>query len=193
MIVGTIVAAGGYLAASVLIPSGDSRFTHDGWQLLNGIAIGGDILIVLGLPAILAIQGRRAAKLTLVGYVGLFLALVMLNIGEGVIEAFIKPYLATHGGMPTQTPSGFGVYETIALLGLLVGLICLGIAVIRARVVPIWVGIVFIAAPLVSFLGLSGALAELSDYLAFTAMFTMGVYAIRPASIDAPAPVPALA
>ncbi|WP_248959690.1 hypothetical protein [Sphaerisporangium perillae] len=147
---------------------------------------------MLGLPAILAVQGRRAAKLTLVGYVGLFLALVMLNIGEGVIEAFVKPYLVTHGGIPSTPPSGYGIYETIALLGLLIGLICLGIAVIRARVVPIWVGILFIASPLVNFLGLSGALALLSDYLAFIAMFTMGVYAIRPASVDAPDPVPAL-
>jgi hypothetical protein len=29
---------------------------------------------------------------------------VMLNIGEGVLEAFLKPYLATHGGIPAGEP-----------------------------------------------------------------------------------------
>ncbi|MGZ4436417.1 MAG: hypothetical protein ACXVW6_02180 [Nocardioidaceae bacterium] len=193
MIVGTIVASAGYLTANTLIPGGDGRFTQHGWQMVNGIALGGDLLVVLGLPAILTVQGRRAARLTLVGYVGLFMALVMLNIGEGVIEAFVKPYLATHGGIPTSAPTGYGVYETIALIGMLVGLICLGIAVIRARTVPIWVGILFIVAPLVSFLGLGGALAELSDYLCFIALFTMGVRAVRPAAAGASEPLPALA
>jgi hypothetical protein len=193
LIAGTVVGAAGYLAANILIPGGDGRFTQHGWQLLNGIAIGGDILIVLGLPAILAVQGRRYFKLTLVGYVGLFLALVMLNIGEGVIEAFVKPYLATHGGIPDNPPAGFGIFETIALVGLLVGPICLGVALIRSRAVPAWVGILLIVSPVVGFLGLGGALAELSDYLAFIAMFTIGVYAVRPASAATPGPVPATA
>jgi hypothetical protein len=190
LITGTIVAAAGYLAANILIPGGDGRFTHHGWQLLNGIAIGGDVLIVLGLPAILAVQGRRAARLTLVGYIGLFVALVMLNIGEGVIEAFVKPYLATHGGIPKNTPLGFAIFEQFALVGLLIGPTCLGIAVIRARAVPIWVGILFIASTLVGVVGLGGALAELSDYLAFIALFTIGLAVVRP-SVDARAPLPA--
>jgi hypothetical protein len=63
------------------------------------------------------------------------------NIGEGVIEAFVKPYLATHGGIPANTPH-------------------------------------------------AGALAELSDYLAFIALFTIGLAVVRP-SVDAPAPLPA--
>src|SRR5258706_1305436 len=63
LIVGTIVAAAGYLAANTLIPDGDARFTHHGWQLLNSIAIGSYLLIVLGLPAILTVHGLPAAKL----------------------------------------------------------------------------------------------------------------------------------
>lgn len=189
MIVGTVLATAGYLAANTLIPGGEARFTHPGWQLLNGVALAGDLLVVLGLPAVLAVQGRRAPRLTLVGYVGLYLALTMLNIGEGVIETFVKPYLATHGGIPTTTPSGFGVFENIALLGMLVGLVCLGIAVIRARVVPVWVGVALLVSPFVAFLGLPGALAEASDYLAFAALFTFGLHAVRPT--PEPSPVPA--
>jgi hypothetical protein len=60
---------------------------------------------------------------------------------RGRIEAFVKPYLATHGGIPANTPH-------------------------------------------------AGALAELSDYLAFIALFTIGLAVVRP-SVDAPAPLPA--
>jgi hypothetical protein len=40
---------------------------------------------------------------------------------------------------------------------------------------------------------LTGALAEISDYLAFITIFTMGMYTIRPAPVPAPQPGPALA
>jgi hypothetical protein len=81
LITGTIVAAAAYLAAGTLVHGhGDARYTSSLWTPLNGIAVVGNILIVLGLPVILAGQGKRAARLTLVGYTGLYAALVMLNI-----------------------------------------------------------------------------------------------------------------
>lgn len=180
LITGTIVAAMAYLAAGTLIHGhGDARYTSSLWTPLNGIAVAGNILIVLGLPVILAGQGKRAARLTLAGYLGLFAALVMLNVSEGCIEAFVKPYLARNGGVPANPPTGWAVFEDIALVCLVVGLICLGIAVIRARVFPRWVGALLIASPLVAFLGLPGPLAELSDYLAFIALAAIGLQVVR--------------
>jgi hypothetical protein len=103
----------------------------------------------------------------------------MLNISEGCLEAFVKPYLATHGGIPSNPPGGFAVFEDVALVFLLAGLICLGIAVIRARVFPRWIGALFIASPFTSVLGLPGPLAELSDYLAFIALAVIGWQAAK--------------
>ena len=178
LVVGTLAAAGGYIAAGS-IDRGPARFTSPSWGLLNGIAIAGDIIVALGLPVILTCHGRRFPRLTLIGYVGMFVALVMLNIGEGCIEAFVKPYLATHGGVPASAPAGLGIYEDFALIFLAAGLICLGIAVIRARVFPRWAGVLLIASLPAGFLGLPGPLAELSDYLAFAAVFAMGLQVIR--------------
>ena len=62
---------------------------------------------------------------------------------------------------------------------LLAGPICLGIAVIRARVFPRWVGALFIVSPFVAFLGLPGPLAELSHYLAFIALAAIGWQAVK--------------
>lgn len=80
----------------------------------------------------------------------------------------------------------------VRLVFLLVGLICLGIAVIRARVFPRWIGALFIVSPFVSVLGLPGPLAELSDYLAFIALVTIGLQVVRTQTqSDVPARLPA--
>ena len=71
------------------------------------------------------------------------------------------------------------IFEDIALVFLLIGLICLGIAVIRARIFPRWAGALFIVSPFLSVLGLPGPLAELSDYLAFIALATIGLQVLR--------------
>jgi hypothetical protein len=198
LIIGTLVAAGGYLAAGTIVPGGgDARYTSSLWAPLNTIAIAGDIIIVLGLPVILTAQGRRSPRLTLVGYAGLLATLIMLNIGEGCLEAFVKPYLVRHGGIPAHDPTALAVFEDAALLLLVAGLICLGIAVIRARVFPRWAGVLLIASVPAAFLGLPGPLALLSDYLAFAALFTIGVQLVRTeprhrAGALAPAETPAV-
>jgi hypothetical protein len=194
LVAGGPLAIAGYLVAGLVAGDGDAHFTHPHWSLLYSIALAGSLLTVLGLPAILAAQGGRSPRLTLVGYVGLFAALVMLNIGEGVIEGFIKPYLATHGGIPDPLPNGFDAFDGVGLLGILVGLPCLGAAILRAKVLPRWVGVLIIVSAPVSFVasGLPGPLALLGDYCAYVALMAIGWHvARRPA--PAATPIPALA
>jgi hypothetical protein len=173
---GTLAIAGYASAATFAGSSGTKRFTSPLWMPLNGIAIAGSIICVLGLPAILAHHGTRAPRLTLTGYIGTLLTVIMLNIGEGATETFVKPYLATHGGISGATSgTGWGVYFLIAFVSLFVGLISLGIAVIRAKVSPWWVGALFIASAPLSFVQvLPGPLALLGDYLAFIGLIGIG-------------------
>ncbi|MGW5668937.1 hypothetical protein [Micromonospora sp. NPDC003776] len=179
LIVGTIVAGAGYLAANLLAPgSGDDVFRYRLWPLFEGIALIGDVVIALGLPVILTFAGR-APKLHIVGYAGIFAALVMLNVGEGTTEAFVKPYLAAHGGIPAQEPSGFAAFEGAALLALVVGSICLGVAMLRARTLPRWIGVAMIASCLLGALGLPGAWFLLPDGVFFAALFAIGTFAVR--------------
>jgi hypothetical protein len=179
LIAGAVLGTAGYLAANSLAPgSGDEVYRYHLWPLFEGTALAGDILVVLGLPALLLFAGR-ARKLHLVGYAGMLIAMVMLNIGEGTTEAFVKPYLVTHGGIPAQGPAGFAVFEGIALVPLLAGVICLGIAVLRARTLPRWIGVAFILSAISGVAGLPGAWSLTSDYVLFAALFTVGSYAVR--------------
>jgi len=185
LILGGVLSIAGFLAASTFIGSsgdtGDARFSDPLWPTLNAIAIAGAIITLLGLPAILAYHGDRFPRLTLVGYVGLFVPLVMLNVGESTTEAFIKPYLVHHGGVPTNLPNGFEPFMGVALLFLVVGVVCLGIAVIRARVFPRWVGALLIACVPLSAAGggLPGPLALIGDYMAFAALIAIGLQVVR--------------
>jgi hypothetical protein len=192
---GTLAIAGYASAATFAGSSGNKRFTSPLWMPLNGIAIAGSILCLLGLPAILALHGTRAPRLTLIGYVGSLLTVLRLNIGEGTTETFVKPYLATHGGLSHATSgTGWNVYFLIAFLSLFAGLISLGIAVIRARVCPWWVGALLIASAPLSFVqALPGPLALLGDYLAFSGFIAIGCKAVAaPRPDHAPSLMPSL-
>jgi hypothetical protein len=103
----------------------------------------------------------------------------------------VKPYLARHGGIPTSDVPGLSAFEIPALLVMLAGMVCLGIAVLRARTLPRWVGALFIVVPFLGAAGLQGAGSLLPDYLLFVALFSVGVTQVRHA--QAPQPVAAVA
>jgi hypothetical protein len=184
LMAGCGIAAAGFLAIGFGIGGpGGNRYTDPLWQPLYGVLLAGSILVVLGFPAILAVHGQSSRRLTLIGYVGLFAPMVMLNVAETTIEAFVNPYLARHGGVPAETPAGLNAFEAAALLLLIVGSVCLAVAVFRGRVVPRWVGVALIGSVLLAFaLPHTGPMAFFSDYCVLAALFRFGLAAARPAS-----------
>jgi hypothetical protein len=189
LVAGGALAIAGYLLAGTLTGgSGDVHFTDPLWQPLYGIALAGNLLVILGFPAVLIAQDGRLPRLTLVGYAGTLAALLMLNLGEGVIEGFVKPYLVTHGGIPKTEPAGFVAWQIVALLCAFAGLICLGVAVLRARILPRWVGALLIAAAPLSFAvsGLPGPLAELGDDCLMVALIAIGLHVRAPSPTRRP-------
>lgn len=175
LIAGSVVATAGYASAFAVNGNGDERFAGPSWAALYTIALLGNVLVLLGLPAIVHAQSGRAAVLTRIGYAGVFVPLAILNIGEGTIEGFVKPYLAQHGGIPADDVPGLVAFEAPALLAMLVGMVCLGIAVLRAHTLPRWVGVLFIVVPFLGAAGLQGAISLLPDYLLFLGLFTVGI------------------
>ncbi|HSP36659.1 MAG TPA: hypothetical protein VLR26_02790 [Frankiaceae bacterium] len=183
LMTGCVLAALGFLAISLAVRgSGDARFTDPLWQPLYGIALAGNILVVLGLPAVLVTHSCGSRRLTLVGYVGVLAPMVMLNVSETTIEAFVKPYLARHGGVPGTDPAGLAAFEGLALLLLIVGCVCLAAAVFRAHILPRWVGVALLASVLLAFALHGDVTAFLSDYCFFAALFRFGLAAARPAN-----------
>lgn len=175
LLIGSVLAIAGYAAANAFAgTSGDARFTNPLFVPFYSVALAGNLFLVLGLPAILVAHGKRAHRLTTLGYAGTLLTIVMLDIGEGTTEAFIKPYLAAHGGIPSVGPAGFEAFLDVGMVFILIGLVSLGVAVIRARVFPRWVGVLLILAVPLGVVPLPGPLFQLGDYLAFVALGVIG-------------------
>jgi hypothetical protein len=181
LMAGCVLATLGFLGVSLAMHGSADRWPTDPlWQPMYGVALAGNLLVVLGLPAILVVHGRASRRLTLVGYVGVFAPLAMLNVAETTIEAFIKPYLATHGGVPDDIPAGLTAFEAVALVAFIAGAICLAVAVFRARVLPVWVGVAVLLSLVGAFLLHGGPLGFVSDYVLFAALFCFGLRAARP-------------
>jgi len=180
LVAGCVLATLGFLGVSLTMHGPESAWPTDPlWQPMYGVALAGNLLVVLGLPAILAVHGSAARRLTLVGYVGIFAPLAMLNVAETTIEAFVKPYLATHGGFPDETPAGLNAFETVALVLLIVGAVCLAVAVFRARVLPVWVGVAVLLSVVCAFFLHGGPVVFVSDHVLFAALFWIGLRAVR--------------
>jgi hypothetical protein len=180
LVLGCLVAAGGYLAVGLLVHGDQQAQLLDPlWTPLQSVAIAGDLLAILGLPVALGAQFGRFRVLTVVGVAGTYGALTMLNVADGVVEAYVEPYLALHGGVPADPPVGWGWFENVALVLMLVGLIGLGLAVILERRFPWPAGVLLMVSPISSFLGLPGALALLSDYCCYAGLVIIGVQVVR--------------
>lgn len=191
LITGSVVAAAGYATAFAANGNGDQRFAGSSWVALYTIALLGNVLVLLGLPAVVHAQAGHAPVLTRIGYAGLFVPLTILNLGEGTIEGFVKPYLAKHGGIPADDLPGLIWFEAPALLVMLAGMVCLGIAVLRAGTLPRWVGVLFLVVPFLGAAGMQGATSLLPDYLLFLALFTVGIIQLQ--ATRTPQPTPAIA
>jgi hypothetical protein len=137
---GIVLLLGGVLSiigALLQIPSAPGTPL---WIPSTWLALGGSLLILLGWPGLYLKQADKAGRLGLLGFVLSFVALLIVGIGFGTIDAFVSQVLAVEETMPALL--GF---ELLGGLLLVVGPLLFGIATLRARVFPRWVAIILIA------------------------------------------------
>jgi len=143
------VAAGVLLAAGGIIHLADdpALLATNSWAIANYLILGSVIVGLLGIFGLYARQVEEAGLLGLVGFLMLFVALVLFA-GLAFFEAFFVPVLAAEAPeFLFAEEISFGVLETIIPLGGLlqsIGGLLFGIAIIRAGILPRWAAIVFI-------------------------------------------------
>jgi hypothetical protein len=136
-----------------------------------------DLLILLLIPAVLylgEVAGARRSRLAAMGTVIAFVG----SLGAGYLfAADILIYLASRAEDRAAAIDLLSAYESfgvvvlvtvLAVLGTTVGLILLGIALIRARTVPVWAGAAVAAAPVLSIVGEASGVAAVA-----TAAYTL--------------------
>jgi hypothetical protein len=108
-------------------------------------------------------QAEKAGRLGLVGFIVSYVGLMVLEVGTGLLYAFIPPMLASNpatqflvnqpkgGGFEGQMGAAFLVFFLIGLLGSNIGGLLYGIATWRARVFPRTAAILIFGGVIVGF------------------------------------------
>ena len=101
----------------------------------------GLLLVLIGLPGLYLGQAGQVGWLGLIGFILTFLAGLILGVG-GTISGFVLPWLATNAPK-LATGQGASALSVLCIVTNLVdnvGIVLLGLATMRAGVLPGWVG-----------------------------------------------------
>ncbi len=107
----------------------------------------GALLVIVGLPGLYARQAERAGVLGLIGFVMTFVGLLFADVVMTANFAFIMPKIAATSEGRALIESGLPDPGFMMLIFpmILIGLLLLGISIMRAKVLPRWIGLLFIA------------------------------------------------
>ncbi len=185
LVLGSVLAVGG---AVLGIFSSDPTSTITGIGAI--IAFVGATVGILGMPGMYAKQAQRAGVLGLIGTTLLVCYFLILGIFGNALNALILPFIAAHTPLLAKTePPALGIfYQLGGLLGV-VGGILLGIATIRAAILPRWAGVVLMVGVVIQFVGdfLRSPLANLGFLLVMIALAWLGLSVISLSSRATPA------
>lgn len=122
------------------------------WAIVHYLIAVHHLLVVVGLVGVYLVQAEQAGRLGLIGFVAALLANAYW-VGGAIDEALFYPYLAAQQATPTPPLELFdlagplGAYLLLILAALVVwdlGTILLGLAIVRAGVLPRWGGLLLI-------------------------------------------------
>lgn len=152
----------------------------------------GAMLIALGLPGMYTRQAGRIGILGLIGFTCTFF-FVLIGMASEVILAFVFPFIAAHGLLNSGPPPvGLLVFFSVGDLLALVGGILLGLAIMRAAVLPRWAGVLLIVGGLLyavgSVLRLPIAEVGLILFAAGLAWLAVGMLSKQPTTVEASLP-----
>lgn len=147
LFVGTTLSALGFLLKPE-VGRGLNLYFNPLYRPSSLITFSGAILMLMGLPGMYAYQADQVGKFGLITFIIAFIGLMILEIGTGLLYAFVPPLLASNpatqflvnnpkgGGFEGQLGVAFLIYFLIGMLGSNLGGLLYGIATFRARVFP---------------------------------------------------------
>jgi hypothetical protein len=167
-------------------------------MIFSLFTIFGSLLVLLGLPGMYIRQAGRAGILGLLG----FLFVWYVTLFQGVMISFTNvtfiPLLAAHLVPPsvvTTPPSTWTPFFIVSLVGQVLGILLLGIATLRARVFPRWIGWLLIATLVLGVVShvpfFPEALQSLSAIIASVAIAGFGYSLLWPERLERTQPAPA--
>lgn len=179
LLVGALLAIIGNVLSTVLFPgmNDPNQYVSALWLPVMLLSFVGSLLLLIGLPAICARQAPRAGWLGLVGFVLTFIG-VFLFTSFSIVTLIVLPWLAQVAPKLAagNGPPAIFVYFLVAGLLFAVGGVLLGIAIMRAGVLPRWAGLLIIIGAVLNLVDfpLNGIISSIVMIVAFV-LFGLGV------------------
>ena len=150
---GFALLLGGLLAAITTLIRGfvDSPL-HPFWVPSSVFYLIGNILVLLGAPALFTVQAEKAGKLGLIGLILFLLEGFLLGIAGACIDIFVLPWIMQNAH--ALQSAGYPNIMILSMLGGIlgtIGVILLGAASLRARFFPRIAIILLIVGTVVNF------------------------------------------
>jgi hypothetical protein len=170
LLLGAILGAVGEVLNGALYPitTTAQQYLSATWSIVIIISFAGDILLLMGLPGIVARQGSDGGTLGLVGAVLTFLGGFMFS-SFTLVSLAIFPWLARVAPNLVDGPPSLLVYFLVASIAFGLGGILLGMSVMRARILPYTSGLLLIIGTVLNAAAfpLEGALSSLISTVAY--------------------------
>lgn len=199
LIAGSLLVLISSIASNILYPGHNttaSQYLSLPWLLVTLVIIIGSLLFVIGLPGVYLRQAARAGTLGIIGFILLFLGILLEGATFSTIQITVLPWLAQVDPKLLEGHLPVGVFLVLIVSGLMhiIGAILLGIVTIRTRVFPRWTGVFLIVAGIALLLTLPplpnilDALIETISFIAFSLAFLMCGYTLiakEPGTVEA--------
>src|SRR5512143_1266112 len=139
------------------------------WTPLHALLAASYMLFVFGLIGIYVIQADKAGRLGSIGFVLAFFGTLILT-AQVIVSAWILPVIALQPDAPKTAsalfdPAGpLAAFSTVVFadyVPVVIGLLLLGLSIMRAGVLPRWAGLLLIVGTLLDLAVLIGAPGEL--------------------------------
>lgn len=166
------------------------------WTAMSMLWALSSIGLLLGVPSILTLFQRRGKVLGYIG--GVVLAVGAVGLSGLAALAVLFRGLAERNVGGEMVATAMDEPDMRLLLGawifsLFLGMVVIGVALLRAKTVPVWVPLLLLAFVAFSFLPVGNELVENGSFVALAASFTgMAVYAVDPTRHQPKKKTPAL-
>jgi len=153
LLLGCLLAALSVVSKAVFFPGLDlSAGANPLWIPLSLLFFVGASAVLLGLPGVYAPQATQLKTLGLLGFVLIFFW-GAASLALSTIDVFVFPFVAAHASaLGNDPPAAILILLLVATLLSLVGFPLLGIATMRAPMLPRWISLLLIITPFISFL-----------------------------------------
>lgn len=132
-----------------------ASMAHPVFPVAHLLVFLGGAFLLIGLPGLYARIAPRAGILGLLGFALYFLANATIVQGFAAHEAFVAPVLASDpatsgvleadGALAPSAP--FALLQGVGGVALMLGMLLLGISIVRSGIFPAWAGALLAAAP----------------------------------------------